>query len=32
LPRIGVYKSERAYAKAVKAANGEMPKQSVMAN
>lgn len=30
LPRIGVYKSERSYARAVKAAGGEMPKQSVI--
>lgn len=31
LPRIGIYKSERAYARAVKAAGGTMPAQSVMA-
>ena len=32
LPRIGVYKSERSYAKAVKAAGGTLPEQSIIAN
>lgn len=31
LPRIGIYKSERSYAKAVKIAGGTLPAQSVMA-
>ena len=32
LPRIGVYKSERSYAKAVKAAGGTLPEQSIIAS